>query len=609
MTTPMQVTEIPGEGLRRAFLVVIPAAGIAARCEERLAAIARTVAMPGFRPGRVPAAAVKDRYGAAVLAEVLERELRDSSRRVVTERGLVTAQDPRIEIRHFAEGADLAYRMDFEVMPEVPLPDLAALRLEKLAAEPTPEAVEQALLALATRHGRLVEVAPRPAATGEVLICDVEGRIPPDLLQNGAALGARAGRPGTAPLKWGLDVSPGLVREIVGTGSVGTLPYFDLAVRGTARTGGFIRVFPGAAAGVPARPGQTLTLCLRAEVVAGALPEGATVRLGFNERAGNAILKASRVAVEPGPGEMRATIALTGDPALGLVRPLLEIGLPNGAAVDLVLRVGPACLFEGAEEPAAPPFDGGTMPGLALEVGGGGPVPGLAAAIAGLAPGEGREVDIVYPLDHPVRELAGLRARFSVAATSLRVRERREVDEDLTGAAGVADLPTLRERVRESLRHNYALRSRRMLKRALLDALAAQVDFAVPQGLVAAEAGQVRQRILADRRGGTPEPEEALSARCRTIAERRVRLRLLLTEIGRACGVQVPLEEMARAIRREAGRHPGQEEQVIEFYRKDGAAAEALRAPLLEERIVDFILSRAQVTERAVDVSELLGRA
>jgi FKBP-type peptidyl-prolyl cis-trans isomerase (trigger factor) len=605
----MEVTESERDGLRRGYDVVIPAGEITGRRDARLAEIARTVSMPGFRPGRVPIAAVKDRYGAAVLAEVIEAQVQAASARVVAEHGLRPAQDPRIEIRRFAEDGDLAFRMELEELPEVPLPDFGAIRLERLVAEPTPEAVERALLEVAERHGHLVEAEARPAARGEVLVCDITGHLPADLLQNGPALGALAGQPGVAPSKWGLDVSPGLERAVVITGTNGTLPFFDMQVRGTARKGGFIRVFPGAAAGVPATPGQVLTLCLRAEIVSGALPDGATVRLGFNERAANAILKASRVQVEPGPAEMRATITLTDDRALTVVRPLLEISLPNEGAVNLVLRVGPARLFAGATEPEVPPFDGGTLHDVAIEVGGAGPAPGLSALLEGMAPGEAREIDIVYPSDHAA-EFAGRRARFHVVARALRVRQRRAVDDDLAGAVGAGDLGALREQVRQALQRDYDLRSRQVLKRAVLDALAARADFPVPQGLVELEFAEVWQRFQAERHGGrvsvadATAPEETLRARYRALAERRVRLRLLLAEIGRAHDVQVPLDDMARAIRREARRYPGQEEQVIDFYRRTPSAAEALRGPLLEDRIIDFVIGRSVVAERRLAAAD-----
>jgi trigger factor len=140
--------------------------------------------------------------------------------------------------------------------------------------------------------------------------------------------------------------------------------------------------------------------------------------------------------------------------------------------------------------------------------------------------------------------------------------------------------------------------------------LASQADFAVPQGLVDLEFAEVWQRFLAERHGGrvsvaeATQPEDTLRARYRGLAERRVRLRLLLAEIGRAHDVQVPVEEMARAIRREASRYPGQEEQVIEFYRRTPSAAEALRAPLLEERIIDVVIGLANPADRKVTAAE-----
>lgn len=606
----MLVTEAVAEGLRRRITVAIPSGEVTGARDERLAEIARTAAMPGFRPGRVPPALVRDRYGAAVLAEVLERRIKDAVADTLAQQGVVAAQEPQVEILAFAEGADLVLRLSFEAMPEVPLPDLGAIALERLSATPDEAAVEAALARLAVQKGVLEDVEPRPAARGEVLVCDIVGRLPSDLLTNGPGLGARAGRPGGPPTRWGLDTSAGLERDIVFAGEDEGLPCFDVAVRGIAGAGAFVRVFPGLAAGVPVTPGQSVTLKMRAALRSGGLPEGAVARLGLNERSQGAILRGLRAPAALGPEEFGATFALTADPTLRVVRPLLEIGLPKGAAVDLVLRIGPARLFPGEAEPDTLPFDDGSADGMAIEVGGRMPHPRLAALIEGMAPGERRVIDVVYPVEHPATELAGHRARYEVLARRLKQRRAADPDAALARALGAPDLDALRATVRTALQRDYDARARRLLKRATLDALTAVVTFAVPEGLVEAEFAEVWQRLEAERAAGRAPAgaDEATSrAQYRTIAERRVRLRLLLSAIGQAHGVEVPVDDMARAIRREAARYPGQEEQVIAFFGRDTDAAAGLRAPLLEERIVDLVIARAQVAERKVTAKELFG--
>jgi len=154
--------------------------------------------------------------------------------------------------------------------------------------------------------------------------------------------------------------------------------------------------------------------------------------------------------------------------------------------------------------------------------------------------------------------------------------------------------------------------ARLRLKRQLLDALADMTKFASPEGMVEQEFSQIWQRLEADRQAGRldeddkAKDEETLKAEYRAIAERRVRLGLLLAEIGRVNSITVGQDEMARAMRAEAMRYPGQEQQLFEFFRQNPRAAEALRSPLFEEKVIDFILELAKVEERTVTPAELV---
>ncbi len=162
----MQVTELSNEGLKRAYTVVVPATEIAAQKNKKLAALAKDIKIPGFRPGRVPASVVQQRYGQAVMGEVLEASVQEASGRVVSDRNLRPAVQPKIELVNFADGADLEFRMDVEVLPEIPMPDFAGISLTRLKASPTEDDIVKALENIARRHATLEETEARPAAKG-----------------------------------------------------------------------------------------------------------------------------------------------------------------------------------------------------------------------------------------------------------------------------------------------------------------------------------------------------------------------------------------------------------------------------------------------------------
>lgn len=603
----MQVTELARDGLRHVFAVTIGGARILALRDERLAEIAGTVAIPGFRRGEAPWSLVVQRYGGAVLGEVIEQQAAGISRRLPEERGLRPALPPHVAVSAFVEGKDLDLRVEFEALPDIAVPDLPRLRLERLRAEPGEAEIARALADLAGRHGTVEAVVPRPAVRGEMLVCDHVGYLPLDLLRNGPGRGAVEGIPGVPPTDWSIDTAEGLQREIVATGVEAGMLFLDVRIRGTTKPGAFVRVFAARPNGLAAKPGEVLTFCARARVVAGALPEGGIARLGFNERSDSGFLRAARNRVELGPQEVRAAFAMGDNPALTHARPLLELDLRPGHALDVTLRLGPARVFPGADEPEPVAFPAGLGHDLEIVVGGDALAPGFAEQLEGLAPGEVREVELVFPPDHPAAEVAGLRVRFTVTAKALKRRRSRPVDDALARQVGHRDLAGLTDAVRGRLRRDYDAASRGRVRRAVLDSLAAAARFPVPEGLVEQELRKIRQRPPADRRAGRVEAEDGADghAEYRGLAERRVRLALLIPAIARVHGLSVSEEELARAMRREAARYPGQEGQVLDFFRRNVEAGEALRAPLLEEKVIDLVIARAEVTERAVTPSEL----
>jgi trigger factor len=436
----MQVTETLSEGLKRAYNVVLPASDIDAKREKRLAEVAKTVNIPGFRPGKVPMGVVKKRYSGAVTAEVLEESVNEATNKVLTERNLRTASQPKVEIVSLADGADLVFTIEAELLPEITMPDFSAIELTRLKAEPAPEAVDKTLSEIASRQREMIAIE-------------------------------------------GDDV-------------------------------------------VPAELGHVLS-------------------------------------------------------------------------VDFLGKV------EGVA------FEGGTGTDMDVELGAAGFIPGFAEQMIGMLPGESRVIDVTFPAEYGAKELAGKAATFDITAKALKKPVSPELNDELATKLGFESLDDVRKAIASSMQREFDQMSRLRIKRELLDALAGIVTFPVPESMVDAEFEQIWQRIEADRAKGETDQEDAgkdeatLKAEYRAIAERRVRLGLLLAEIGRANNITVGQDEMTRAMAREAQRYPGQEQMVIDFFRKNPQAAESLRGPIYEEKVVDFVLELAKVTDKVVTSDEL----
>ncbi|WP_426957751.1 trigger factor [Muricoccus radiodurans] len=443
----MQVNELSAEGLKRAYSVTVPAADMGAARDKRLGALAKDLRIPGFRPGKVPMSVVKGRYGTAVMGEVLEERVQEATRQIVTDRGIRPALQPKVEVVNFADGADLEFRIDVEVLPEIPMPDFSGIEVERPRAEPSDEEIQKALEGIAARNAKLEDVTEdRPAATGDVVVADFTGR----------------------------------------------------------------------------------------------LVEG-----------------------------------------------------------------------EGDDRTVGEPFPGGSAKDMPIDVGGAGFIPGFTEGLEGIRVGETRHLRVSFPEGYGNAELAGKPAEFEVTAKALKVRAAAPVDDEFAKSLGLESVEKLREEVKVSIQREYDGLARLKVKRALLDRLSEQADFAVPEGMVGAEFDQIWQRVEADMKAGrldaddAGKDEETLKAEYRRIAERRIRLGLLLSEIGRTNNIQVPQDEIAQAMRNEASRYPGQERQVLEFFQKNPQAIENLRAPLFEEKVVDFMLELAKVTDTTVSPADL----
>ncbi len=436
----MQVTETLSDGLKRGFTVVLPAADLEGRRSKRIAELAKTVQLPGFRPGKVPTTVLKQRYGTAVAAEVLEESVNEATQQVLTDRGLRSAGQPKVELVGGVVGtADLEFKVELELLPDIQLPDFGAIELTRLKATPQPDVIDKALEEIARRQRKLEDVEEvRPAARGDVLTLDYAGTI---------------------------------------------------------------------------------------------------------------------------DGE---------------------------------------------------PFAGGTAAGADVEVGGPGYIPGFTDQLEGLAPGETRQITATFPEEYGAKEVAGKTATFEVTAKGLKRAILPPIDETLAETLGFeGGLAEVRQAISGQVQREYDNLSRQRIKRALLDALADRAAFPTPPSMVEGEFAQIWQRLEADRKQGKLDDDdrgkddETLKAEYRAIAERRVRLGLLLSEISRINAITVTNDELTRAMRAEAARFPGQERQVIEFFRKTPQAVDNLRGPILEEKVIDFVLELAKVTEQEVTPEEL----
>ena len=256
-------------------------------------------------------------------------------------------------------------------------------------------------------------------------------------------------------------------------------------------------------------------------------------------------------------------------------------------------------------------FDGGTAEGYQLVLGSASFIPGFEDQLVGSKPGESREVKVTFPADYGNAELAGKAAVFAVTVKELREAKPVAIDDELAKRLGLDNLAALKEAVTKQMQQEHAGMSRARLKRALLDILADRYDFPVPAGMVDMEFEQIWSQLSreAGEQGvaaAAGKPEEEVRAEYRKIAERRVRLGLLLAEVGRQNNIEVQADEVTRAMVEQARRFPGQERTVIEYFQKNPEAMAQLRAPIFEDKVIDFIVEMAEVSERKVSLDELM---
>ncbi|MFN4087617.1 MAG: trigger factor [Alphaproteobacteria bacterium] len=438
----MQVTETNAEGLKREFAITVPAADIQAQVTAKLEEIARTIRLPGFRPGKAPIGVLRQRFAKSITGEVLETQVNESSQKAMDDRGLRPAVPPKVEELKFEEGADLEFRLAVEIMPEIAPMDFATLELERPTAEVAVTSIDEAVERLASNIRKTRPLAePRPAQSGDVAVIDFVGRL-------------------------------------------------------------------------------------------------------------------------------------------------------DGEA-----------------------FAGGSAEGYELELGAGNFVPGFEEQLIGASAGDKREVTIQMPEDYGAEHLAGKEVVFDVEVKELKEREPVEVNEETAASFGFETLEALREAVKGRIESEYAALSRARVKRVLFDKLDEAHRFEVPASLAEQEFqaiwGELKQQLEGPNGETVREgkSDEELESEYRRVADRRVRLGLLLAEVGRLNNISVSQDDLGRALRAEAARYPGQEDKVLEFYRNTPGAMARLQAPILEEKVVDFILELARVTQKTVTPEELVKEA
>jgi trigger factor len=257
------------------------------------------------------------------------------------------------------------------------------------------------------------------------------------------------------------------------------------------------------------------------------------------------------------------------------------------------------------------PFEGGTGGDVDLVLGSGSFIPGFEDQLEGAGVGDQRRVKVRFPEDYGATSLAGRDAEFDVTIKALAAPKAQEIDEAFAKKFGFESVAELQSAVRANIEADYAKASRNKLKRALLDALDRKFSFELPQGLVDQEFSGIWEQLQAERkRSGKSfeeegKTEEATRAEYRAIAERRVRLGLVLAEIGQGAGVKVEDKDVTDALVERARAFPGQEQQVWDYYRNNAQALAQIRAPLYEERVVDHLTKLIKITDKAVPREEL----
>ena len=437
----MNIKETLNEGLAREYEITLTAAEMEEKVSARLAEVATTANMPGFRPGKVPLSVVKARFGDQVKGEVIRTSLDDAAKQTIEEQKLQLASQPKMDITSFEDGNDLVAKLTAEIMPEIVLPDLSSLAVERPVLPEDEAGIDETLQRLADENRPTTKVEKkRKAKLGDVVLIDFTGRI-------------------------------------------------------------------------------------------------------------------------------------------------------DGEA-----------------------FEGGAAQDHMLELGSNSFIPGFEDGLVGAEAGQTVDVKVSFPEEYQAAHLAGKEAVFECPVKEIHEKGESRIDDDLASKLGFDNLAALREAVAGQLASQHATALRAAVKTNVFDQLAEQSDFDVPPSLMQSEYDVVAKSL-----GGAQNHDhdhdhshaadegldEAQKEEAQAVALRRVRLGLMLTEIGQKNNIQVTEEDTRRAMIEQSRRFPGQEQQVIEYYSKNPDALQQLAGPMFEELVMDYILEMAKVIDVEITAEEL----
>jgi trigger factor len=254
-------------------------------------------------------------------------------------------------------------------------------------------------------------------------------------------------------------------------------------------------------------------------------------------------------------------------------------------------------------------FEGGTASNFKLELGSNQFIEGFEEQLVGAKEGDNKTVKVKFPKDYRAENLAGKDATFEVAVKEIHDKETPEANDELAKSFGFSDIGAMREAVRQQMMQEYNMAVRNQLKKQLFDVLEERCEFDLPEGMVEQEFTTIWERLKQAQQENDPslagKSEDELKEEYRQIAERRVKLGILLAEIGNRQKVAVSREELNRAVMQQASQFPGQEKKVVEFYQKNPERAEDLRGPILEEKVVDHILTQVKYDDQKVSLKEI----
>ncbi len=434
----MQVKEIEQKGLYHKLEVQVPADTIAKQRETRLKEVGKTVRLPGFRPGKAPLNILEKRYGKAVMGEVLEAVVNESSAKALEDKKLKPAMQPKIEVKEFDDGKDLTYSMELDVMPDIKVMDLKGLKLEKPIAKVSDKEIDESLEKIAANNKSSKKVeSDRKSKEGDIIVITFKGRTKDDDVEH----------------------------------------------------------------------------------------------------------------------------------------------------------------------------DGMQAQDVPLKLGSGQFIPGFEDQLKGSKAGDKAEVNVTFPEDYGAAELAGREAIFDVEVVEIREETDAQIDDDFAKQLGIDNVEALRTAVKEQMEKEYEGLSRMKTKRQLLDILDENHQFDVPQMMLDQEYDlilkQIEQERQMDPNADSKEVSDEEKEELKMIAERRVRLGLVMSEVGNDAKITINDQELQRAVINEAQKYPGQEKEVFDFYAKNRQALESLKAPLFEEKVTDHIFGLAEVTDKEVSLEEL----